>query len=350
MRFLTTADWHIGDYNTGPYENGVNQRLVDLVNAISKIRMYAINNAIKNVIVSGDLFKTKTPSMLHLSTLAEMLYCFWSAGITVWLTTGNHDVYRAEGQANALSVFKHMRVQGSHVFDTPTPIEIEGVKFLFFPYMGAPQDEKLVAAMEQYGVADVLVMHGTVEGALVNRHTDFEIHDSDEIKYDHVAPFPLVIAGHLHHHHGVGNVWYPGSIERLTFDDEGVDKCFLDVTVEPGGKGISVTRVPLEPRAMMTLDQSQLPQVIAGLISVEGAIVRVVDAEWELEEISKVLRTAGCYHVSSMHRKVAGQQATDLPSNGKIDVNEFIIAYAKKTGYTGDVASASRTIIAMVNE
>jgi len=344
-----SADFHFGDYNTGPYVDGINQRLADLVKAVARMRDYALENRIRHLIIAGDLFKTKTPSMLHLSTLAEMFHSLWSAGINVLVETGNHDVYRVEGQVHALSIFKSVHMQGVTVFDTPTPIEIEGVKFLFFPFMGAPQDLKLVEAIAQHGTADVLVMHGTVEGALVNRHTDFEIHDTDEVKYETVTPFPLVLAGHLHHCHGVGNVWYSGSIERLTFDDEGVEKCFLDVNVDPGGKNISVTKIPLQPRNMMTLRQDQLPQVIAGLINVEDAIVRVVDIEWDLDEVTKVLQKAGCYHIASMQRKVEGQQTVELPQDSKIDPNHFIRLFAEKVGYKGDVMAAASKIVSMVN-
>lgn len=342
-----SADWHVGQYNTGPEIAGVNQRIHDLIAAVTEMRNYAIRNEIKHMLLLGDIFKTKSPTMFYLSVVSELLYGLRSCGIHLWIMIGNHDDYPSEGQTHALSVFKHMHLPGIHVMDQPEGVEIEGTKVLFFPYARAPQDPKLRAAIAKIGMADVLCLHGTVEGALMSHKAEYEIHDADEIKSEVVNPFKLVLAGHLHQQHNVGHVWYPGSIERLTFDDEGSDKGFLDVTVNGGV--IHVKQVALESRAMMTVTQDQLPQVVTGLIDVKDAIVRVVDADWAPEDIRKVLTKAGCYHVAYIRNKANGLQNEQTPQVDAVDVPSFVAAYAKKVGYEGDVTQASHAVVEALN-
>jgi DNA repair exonuclease SbcCD nuclease subunit len=347
MRFLAFSDPHCGEFTTGPTVNGVNQRVVDLIGQVNLIRQHALYNSIKHVIIPGDMFKTKHPSMFVLSAVAELLYLFRSMGITVWIIIGNHDEYLAEGQAHAMSVFKYMRMPQIYIFDKPEGVEIEGVKFLFFPFAGTPQDAKLQQAIASTGTADVLVMHGSIEGALVSHKAEYEIHDPDEIKFETVAPFRLVVAGHLHQQHNLGHVWYPGSIERLTFDDEGSNKGFLDITIEPKGEP-HVVPVALPARQMMTLRQSDLPKVVADLVSVKDAIVRVVDAEWNPQDIRNELMKRGCYHVASIQGKVE-IHGVEIPQEDHIEDAQFVDLYAEKVSFKGDLPSARTTIVDMLN-
>jgi DNA repair exonuclease SbcCD nuclease subunit len=348
MRFLCTADIHGGEYNTGPVVDGINQRVPDIVRQFERMRNYALNNGIKHLFVLGDLFRTKHPSMLLLSVMSEIFYGFRECGITIWAITGNHDVYRMEGQTNALSVYKHMHVQGVHISDTPSIITVEGIKFLMFPYMGAPQDQLLKQAIADNPGADVLMMHGSVEGAVVNRHTDYEIHDADEIKFDTVSPFKLVVAGHLHHAHNLGHVWYPGSIERLTFDDEGVEKSFMDVEYTNGSA--QVERVPLDARKMMTLSYEQIPEIVTGLLSVKDAVVRVIGVESEqYNDVQKILKDKGCYHIASMQRQVDEHNDIGPIEDIKMSDVEFVRVFAKKIGYQGDVERAAQVVAEALN-
>jgi len=350
MRFCSLSDPHLGEFSSGPTIDGINQRIVDLANQVHAVRQHMIHQEIKHLIIPGDIFKTKHPSMFVLSTFAELLYLFRSSGITTWIITGNHDQYLAEGQTHALSVFKYMHLPQVYIFDQAQGVEIEGVKFLFFPFTGTPQEPRLQEAMIKVGKADVLVMHGTVEGSTVNQRAEYEIHDPDEIKFQTVTPFRLVVAGHLHAQHHVGHVWYPGSLERLTFDDEGVSKGFLDITIEPGRNEPRVVPVSLPARPMITLNQGQVLAACAGLISVRDAIVRVVDAEWNQEEVRRELGKMGCYHVASVQGKM--EQGVEIApgQNPQMDDARFVDLFVQKKGYKGDGIRARTTIVGLLNK
>ena len=347
MRSLVSGDFHAGDYNTGPIVNGVCDRLNDLAWQVRQMRDYAVRHQVKWLILCGDFFRNRRPSNLHLSMLAEFLYGFRSCGIQVLCITGNHDVYLVEGQAHALSVFKHVHLPGVNIYDEPALETIEGIKFLFFPYTGAPQDARLREAIAKFPGADVLVMHGSVEGSVVAHQCEFEIHDADEVKFETVAPFKLVLSGHLHNGHNTANVWYPGSIERLTFDDEGVEKGFLDVTIE-GGQA-QVTKVPLEARTLLTLTYDQFPEVIAGALDVKGKVVRVVDVDDQhVASVQRILKEKGCYHVAGVYRQRPESRPVERVDSRKLDTGEFVRQYAKGVDYKGDVEAAVRTVAEML--
>jgi DNA repair exonuclease SbcCD nuclease subunit len=348
MRALVSADWHLGSYATGPHVNGVNDRINDLAKQVMVMRDHAIRNKIGWLIIAGDLFKNRRPDNLYLSAMAEFFHAFRSVGIQVLVITGNHDVHLVEGQAHALSVFRSMNVPGIHVFDAPTAMAVEGVNILFFPYCGAPQDGKLREAIAKFPNCEVLVMHGSVEGAIMSQHSEFEIHDSDEVKAETLSGFRLVIAGHLHHCHNVGNVWYPGSIEQLTFDDEGVDKMFLDVTIQDGQ--VAVTKVPLDHRTVQTLTYAQFPDVIAGTLDVKGKVIRMVDVdEHHLIDVARILREKGCYHVAGVHRELPERIPVEKLDARKLDAGTFVREFARASKYEGDVEAAVRTVAALLD-
>jgi exonuclease SbcD len=349
MRAVVTGDWHIGEYATGPTQSGLNMRIPDIVNQVIRMRDYMLHNAIRHLIVCGDIFRSKQPSMLSLGVVSEILYGFRECGVTVWIITGNHDVFRSEGQAHALTVFKSLHLSNVNIFDAPQGVSIEGVKFLFFPYMASPQDGRLQQAIAQFPGNDILVMHGTIEGGIIGKGTEYEIHDTDEIKAETVGSFKTVFAGHLHRQHTMGQVWYPGSIERLTFDDEGSDKIFLDVVIADNGQA-TVRPIALEARPMMTLSYDQMPQVVAGILNVKGAVVRVTDVEPDyFEEVSNILRGKGCYHVASVQRKTHDRVDIKQAESARLDVADFVRRFAEKEQYKGDIDEATKTITEELN-
>lgn len=348
MRSIFTADIHMGEYSTGPVIGGISLRIEDIADKLMFMLQYAIRNEIKNVIILGDLFRNKQPTMFCLSMLAGILRSFRDHGIHVYILTGNHDVYRMVGQTHALGVFKAMEIPNIHVFDEPTCISIEGTKCMFFPYMGAPQDARLKEVLRSGAEAEILMLHGSIEGAIVNHQVDYEIHDEDEIKFDTVSKFKAVFAGHLHQCHNMGHVWYPGSVERLTFSDEGTNKFFLDVKIENGVA--QVTQVPLKAREMITISYEEIPQVVAGLINIKDAIVRVTGVESEyMKDIYRILKDRGCYHVANVLRKESEQIEVSPITDMKVDMGEFIGKFAEKKKFEGDLPHVSQTIIELLN-
>jgi hypothetical protein len=250
-------------------------------------------------------------------------------------------VYRTKGQTHTLAEFKPFEDKCLRIVDVPTVAIVEGVKFTLFPYMSAPQADK-VPVCEKSVEPNILVMHGTIEGGFANRMVDYEVFDEDVVPYDRVAGYDLVLAGHLHCQQNFKNVWYPGSIERLDFGDMNTDKFFLDITVN-GRKDIDVTKVQLDARKMMEMNAAQIPRMTSGQFSVKDAIVRVVGVDRDkAREVRKLLMEKGCYHISSMQYADGGVE--EVAKSGTVDIGKFIVDYANKNNFKGDLESAKRTI------
>ena len=353
IRFLAIADIHLGSYP----RSGLT-REDDIMNALVNIASYAGTNKINTVIVAGDIFKSKNPSPQHYRIFNMFLHLLVMQGISVEVIPGNHDVSRGDTSSTALDPYTAIPGGPSvHVHVSPTLKVIDGQSFLFFPYTTPPQEEKLQDYIKQSNYDPskiILVMHGTVEGAMMNRHVDYEIYDEDMIKADTANQFQMVLAGHLHDGHNVGNVWYPGSIENLSFSDEGAEKSFLDIEV-----GGAIKKVALNPRKFITLTYDYIPKVKSGEISVKDQVVRVFEADKNsIPEIDAILKKAKCYFVSSIQPKVDEKVATNKLNRQNLVLKEFIEKYAARYGYKGKneeetkvlVDSAANLIVQMLND
>lgn len=356
LHFIYTADWHLGSYRTGPDTPGVNGRLLDIQTRMREILSYAVTQKIPKIIIGGDVFRDRHPSILHLTIFAEFLREATRAGVRVSVIPGNHDQARMQGQVHALSAFMPLLgedVNRHMIFDQTTmmvdwPSEEPEKWFMYFPYFKAPQKDILINLLRgkdlQRRLANMLlIMHGTVEGALAKNMTEYEIFDEDFIPYELVMGFKGVFAGHIHEQQHFNNVWYPGSIERLTFDDEGIDKYFLDVTFDDRLQ-LQVYKVPLNARKMMTLEANQMNSVQDGDIEVEGAIVRVTNANKNyVHDIKQVLADHGVYYVTSIHTVESTMQKTPV-NPGTFNIGDFVSKYAEKTKYEGDVPKVTNII------
>ena len=356
FHFIYTADWHIGDYRTGPDAGQtLGGRLLDIQNRIQEILIYAGMNKIGHIFIGGDIFRDRHPSMLHMTIFSEFLRDAMKAGIHVWAFTGNHDQARMQGQVHALNPFRPI-VDSEKVtlIDMTMMVYPDLVRdmhwpFLIFPYIKSPQAESLKSFLEQVHQSQpelnfsesILMLHGAVEGAMLKNMVEYEIFDEDLIPFEMVMGFKGVFAGHLHECQNFNNVWYPGSIERLTFDDEGTTKFFLDVEL---GTNLKVFKVLLNARKMMTLKASQMDEVQSKDIDVEGAIVRVINADSNyVQDIKQVLMDNGVYHIPSIY--TADIDLVDIPSSpSAFDIDGFVRRHAAKTDFKGDLPHAMTII------
>lgn len=356
LHFLFTADWHLGSYRTGPDLPGLQGRLLDIQQRTREILNYALVQQIPKIIIAGDIFRDRHPSMLHMTLFAEFLRDANRAGISVWIIPGNHDQSRMHGQVHALSPFMPLLsgirdIDRVSIFDEPVTCYLDK-HILFLPYIKSPQRDTLQALINRCDISRIpqslLILHGAIEGSILKNMVEYEIFDEDVIPYDMVAGFKGVFAGHIHEQQHFNNVWYPGSIERLTFDDEGLEKYFLDVEF---GESLQVFKVPLNARKMMTLKASQINEVEEDDIRVEGMIVRVSGAKkHEVQDIRQVLTSKGVYHILSIatSESINTEAIPMTPTN--FDIGDFTKRYAKKMKFAGDLPKATKLIEATLDD
>jgi len=337
-----TADWHLGNYRNGLNNaNGLNQRLLDIECRLQEVLSYANEHKIRVIIFCGDMFRDKHPDSIHLTALSKVFKQFRDSGINFYAITGNHDISRVHGQTHALSMFQPLALDGIHIIDQPTSLEIEGKRFFFFPYRFSPQ-ASLLRDILVNNVDEFLVIHGSIEGAILNEATEYEIQDDDTVPLQLCEGFQAVFAGHIHHHQHFGNVWYPGSLERLTFHDEADAKGFYDVQAD--GTNFSSTFVSVTARPMKTLHYDQLDDIKSGKIDIREAIVRVRGADrYRVQEIEQLLVDHGCHFVTTIQTNDPELVVSDIREH-KIDLQNFIQKYAEKVQFTGDIQNATKML------
>lgn len=275
MRLLIWSDLqaHNWDRHSYIHEDGVNSRLSHCLSVITQVTNYARAHQVDRIVFCGDLVErigeqeTDVLARVH-DRLAKMA----ARGIPVDLLPGNHDRAAEDLSSgfHVLSLFK--KIPNLQVHDRLMMIEEGEVMLFFIPWQRTPQGfyDKLSSAQAMVQAAPeeaskVLFCHQAFQGG---RMCDEGYSPSDEIA---LAPnafqgFTAVFAGHLHRHERITRYgipfWQVGApLHHKKSDAEDPGRGFLEVTVDPGTKLISVTRVPVKApqfRELVVADMEDL--------------------------------------------------------------------------------------------
>lgn len=109
MRFLHTADWHLGRTLRG------RSRADELHDALAELLTIATDERVDVMLVAGDIFDSASPGPGSERLLFEALREFVGAGIEVLLLAGNHDSPRRLDAIGRLSELVGVRVQANVV-------------------------------------------------------------------------------------------------------------------------------------------------------------------------------------------------------------------------------------------
>lgn len=331
MRLALTADIHIGDYANGP----TNSRFIDICDRIKELMDYVLSNNIKYLFIAGDIFKDKFPAPNHLHAFAKWLEQCQANRIETYIIPGNHDKMKTTEQIHYLGAFLPIAPDRIHIIDAPQIKIIEGQRFYIYPYMGSPQQPLLDEFAKTATTDDILVMHGIVEGCVAGIF-EYEITDGDVISKDSISKFKMVLVGDIHDQQNFDNVYYPGSLERLTFNDAGEHKGFYDIDTQ----NINATFHRVNARKMITVNPYDK------LDSVKDAIVRVKHIKPEdIPEIKRKLLEAGCFYISTIQTIDSEEIDVAVSQQAVMNVPDLIKAFAEKVGYKGDMESATKLII-----
>ena len=131
MRILHTSDWHIGRTFHG---HSTLEALAEVLDAlVAQVREHAVDV----VIVAGDVFDSATPAASAYTLLDDALLALHETGVTVVMTSGNHD------SAARLGFHSRLLRDGIHVLTDPlaisTPVTVHDehgpVHFFGIPYL-----------------------------------------------------------------------------------------------------------------------------------------------------------------------------------------------------------------------
>lgn len=307
MRFLHTADWHLGkrlhDFSLHDVQREVIEGLIGLV----------ADSRPDAVLLAGDVFDTQVP---HISALE-----LWEAavdgivaelGVPLVVIPGNHD------HAERLSVHRGLASRaGLHFVNTlracEQPVVIAGVEFYGVPFHRPVHvntsfrddrpgigDFDYAAAMSfvlervirrrTSGAPAVLLAHAFVEG--IDKEPEGEdaiqVGGAGGIPLSAFAGFDYVALGHIHggRRLGEGHAYYSGSLYPYSFSEAGQSKSAQLVELDDEGRVVTVERLEVSAaRAVRRLEGQTFAEVLKDAEALtprerdDYLLVRVSDTE-----------------------------------------------------------------------
>ena len=373
MRILHFSDLHIGVENYGRTDpkTGLSTRLGDFLDSLEQVVEFALNEGVDLVLLAGDAYKGRDPTQTHQREFAKRLNRLSKAGIPTFLLVGNHDLPAASSRATAVDIFPTLEVANIHVgnslktYDVPTPsgplqvlavpwpkrsaiLSREDSRGMSIEQVRQTLEERLTDGIEVAAsqldptIPAILTGHVTVNGATVGTERSMML-GQDHVLLVSALDRPqveYVALGHIHKHQILRPdppmVVYSGSLQRVDFSEEGDEKGFCVIDLDPAApQGQRMTKFEfhkLDARSFVTVDVTLEPQdvdptatVVRAIARKEiaGAVVRVrislaaeSDAHLKETEIRAALEPA--HFIASISREVAGTRRTRIsPSEGE---------------------------------
>jgi DNA repair protein SbcD/Mre11 len=272
MKIIHFADLHLGVETYGHInpESGLSSRLEDFLGALDRLVGYALDNKADLVLFCGDAYKTREPSQTQQREFARRIRRLSESNIPFFLLTGNHDMPNAAGRATTMEIFHTLAVPNVTVASKPGIFKIEtasgDIQICALPWvrrsllLGNEETKNLTfneinERLERIltdvildftskidpSLPSILAAHVWVMNASTGTEKNMTIGQEHMLLPGNVAnpAFDYVALGHIHKEQVLSEnppTIYSGSLERLDFGDEELDKGFYVVDIDTEGE------------------------------------------------------------------------------------------------------------------
>ncbi len=262
MKFLHTADWHIGRKLNGF------SLLEEQRDIFFKMLDVAIEEEVDAIVVAGDLYDRSVPSVEAVELLNEMMIEMNLVHhFPVLAISGNHD-----SPTRLATATPWLKEKDFYLYTTLkqalTPVVIKNTQFFLLPYVEPVQGrlyfndenlktipqvvERVVSEMELQFDAEkhhVLVGHFFAAGSSkTDSETPLEVGGLSSVPLGLFDAFDYVALGHLHYQDAIKHhdkVKYSGSLLKYSLSEKHHTKgCRL---VDISGEKVNSHFIPLEP-------------------------------------------------------------------------------------------------------
>lgn len=248
MKFLHTADWHIGkrlaQFDLQKDQEAVFERLVQV----------AKDEHVDAIVIAGDLYDRALPGEVAVTMVNQMLYTLnRELNLPLLVISGNHDsaVRLSTGRDWYARTQLYLNTKLPEAF---APITIDDTQFFLLPYFEPVAARKyfkddsltninkammpVIKAMQEQFAPDkkhVLVGHFFAAGS---EHSDSEtlvnVGGLDAVSVADLAPFDYVALGHLHNRHALDaqKIQYSGSLLKYSVSEVNQEKGVYIVDTE----------------------------------------------------------------------------------------------------------------------
>lgn len=316
MRILCTSDWHVHSFSdfshpvtvvwdedshrfsqvesdgsevlSGHIDMG--SRLFYILDGISQMLQYALDNNIHYVLFAGDLFHHRgTIEVLAFNCVRRILESYHQASLEFYILSGNHDqIDSSLTPVTSVSSFSDIAT----VIETPQLLDIDGIQVAAVPY-SANRDFILSSINVLYKACNdtsqsILMAHLGVTGAVVGSGSSVM---RDEYSLDDLMAdkWKYVILGHYHRPQTLSrNTFYCGTPVQNTFNDEVPGKDgYNGFFVVDTDRRYDIRFVPvIEPRFITVSSPEELTVMSSRQLTYNHIRVRVTaDRSAELSQV-----------------------------------------------------------------
>ena len=290
MKLVHIADTHLG-YSAYRKisENGFNQREEDVILSFLDAVDRILSMKPDLVLHCGDLFDSVRPTNRIIRIGIEQLLRIYNANIPLVLISGNHETPKQIYKGSIYSIFDALPLD-KKLFNIVYKDKYESFQFGGLTVHAVPQcpnNDTFMAELNKIkpnpSSKNVLMLHAGVTGM-----KEFSHGESNELLVDYEwlnkSKFDYIAIGHYHNYVKVADrAWFCGSSERMSFNEAGCAKGFLevDLTAEAKTKLIQVGTRPMKdlpPIDAAGKDSVILLEEILGIIENErpaGKIIRL---------------------------------------------------------------------------
>ncbi|ABF10535.1 exonuclease SbcCD subunit D [Cupriavidus metallidurans] len=279
MRFLHTADWHLGRlFHARSLIEDQSHVLDQFVALVRDLRPDA-------VLIAGDVYDRAVPPPEAVALLDDVLArIVVDAGVPVVMIAGNHDSAQRLGFGARLLAARGLHVAGRtgpetscvtlhdahgevRIYALPyaEPAAVRDALGTDLPTHEAALNAQLdaVRATHPAGVRSVAVAHAFVVGGAVSEsERPLSVGGSGAVAADVFHGFDFVALGHLHRPQSIGaRIHYSGSLLKYSLSETEHIKTVSLIDVDAEG-GVRIEAIPLRPLRELRV----LTGTLAGLL------------------------------------------------------------------------------------
>jgi len=252
MRFIHTADWHLGRFFHGSHLTAEQGEIL-----LKELLPLAISEKAEALVIAGDIYDRGVPPVDAVELFDEVLAKFSEANIKVIGIAGNHDSPGRVDFGRRLFAGAGIYLRGKLEKDmAPVTLEDEygAVDFYLVPYFDAltvrdifggenlDKDaayDVLLANLLQSKNRSVALIHDFIAGGISSdSERPLAVAGGGNVSPEHFARFNYTALGHLHNPQKAGgeNIRYSGSLMKYSFDEWEQKKGVVLVDIDGAGE------------------------------------------------------------------------------------------------------------------
>ncbi len=373
MRFIHTADWHLGRLFHSVHLTDDQQHVLDqFVDLVADVRPAA-------VLVAGDIYDRGVPPPEAVELLNDVLErIVRGLGVPVVMIAGNHDSPTRLGFGSRLLAAEGLHIAGrlppagalSVPFaDDDGPLLVQAVPYadpivvrdvLAEPDTSVQTHEQAMRALVARaraavpaGTRTVFVGHAFVAGAEVSdSERPLTVGGAGTVPASVFAGFDYVALGHLHRPQAAGAeaVRYAGSLLTYSFDEVTQHKSvsIVEIGASPTAARVTVEQVELRPRRRVRVIEGTLHDVLERAAADDSrddyVCARLLDKGALLNAMGQLQQAyPNCLHLEFPSAGLAGGRPSALADRVTRTEGEHFAAFFEQV--TDDRLSAAESAV-----